>query len=475
MRPFLSLLLALILTFGSARAFAQAAPAPEAITDPWPGDANAARRETLFDVAFAALVTGDLIGAERAFAQAAALPGDPARSAVATSFLERVQRLRTSRRVDAQIESEPARRTRDPGRAERIVLLGVTTALGLGAYGWALPYAVGVDPQHSPKGFIGLYMVTASSSFVLPYFLLRDRPITAGQTNLAYYGGSRGLWHGVLIGSLLAGDLNPFESQGWFASVLLGSTVELFAGYQLAGRARLSAGETRTIAAMGDLGLLLGFGTGFLLKFDSQPGCPPEGCDRFSGFNPDADGPARRMSAAGLLGAGLGLGGGYLLARHRNNTWGDGEVMRGSMGLGLWVAGGIADVANMRFDFTHRPFTGLLMAGGALGALAGDRLVRNTNFTVGQSMLVDLSLLAGGLLGAGITNLATSNDDNEAPYVLSSGLGALMGYGLAYWAFHDAPESRASARLSKISSQGMTVLPLIGNRGERGLSLASAF
>jgi hypothetical protein len=281
----------------------------------------------------------------------------------------------------------------------------------------------------------------------------------------------------VLLGALVAGDINPsHRSRGWAASMLLGSVVGLVSGFQFANSAELTAGEARTMAAVGDFGLLFGFGAGFLLHLDGGPSdCQPQFSD--SGCflpDPDVDKHARGMAAAGLVGGALGLTGGYLLARHRDNSWGDGEVLRASTGLGVWLAAGVADVAGTSFELTNRAFTGALMAGGSLGLVLGDRLVRNTNFTPGHSMLVDLSMISGGLLGAGTTYLVTSGGDDR-PYLMASALGATIGFALSYWGFHDAPEGPATRQLSQLARSRVSLIPTVGTRGERGLALGGLF
>jgi hypothetical protein len=486
--------LCLIALFGlPAPALAQPeAPPPAPAAEPASDlaevfDTNDARRQALFDLAFNALVDGNLGLAERAFSEAAALPGDPARSVVATSFADRVRQLRLRRatrvqappRTEAYVETEvpqPSRARRDTGRTERIALLGTTTALGLGLYGWAVPGMLGMNASASPRAFVGTYMLTAAGSFIIPYLVVRDRPVTAGQANLGFYGSTRGIWLGVLLGALAAGELGPDRRyQGWTAAMVAGSLGGLVGGYQLAGAADLSPGEARTMAAVGDLGLALGFGAGFLLHFDGQP----RDCTPFSenpacfGADPEADAHARKMALVGLLGSGLGLSGGYYLARHRQNSWGDGEVLRASTLLGVWSAWGIADVAGTSIDLTNGAFTGALMAGGVVGLALGDRLVRNSDFSVGQSMMVDLAMISGGLLGAGTTYLFPGSDDSK-PYVLASAAGSVAGFALAYWGFHDAPEGPAARRASRISGR-VALIPTAGTQGGRGLAVAGRF
>jgi hypothetical protein len=479
-----SLLAALLANPARARAQDPAPPPPAATLSPDEAvaDANGARRQALFDLGFNALVDGNLPLAERAFSEAAALPGDAAQSGVAELFAERVQQLRVRRRLapEGTVTARPAPRVnRDVGRTERVAILGATTALGLGLYGWTLPGALGVDSSQSTRAFVGLYMVTAASSFIVPYLILRDRPVTPGQANLAFYGSTRGIWHGVLVGALIGGEIGiNRRTQGWKAAMLLGSVAEMVAGYQWAGAGHLSAGEARTIAAVGDLGLGLGFGGGFLFRFDGKPrDCTPF-TERVECFGPDpqADKHSRQMSGMGLLGSALGLTGGYFLARHRENTWGDGEVLRGSIVLGTFTAAGLADLTSRGRDFGdfgNRKYTAALMVGGTAGLVAGDYLVRKTTFSPGQSMLLDLSMVAGGLLGAGTTYLVPGGSNK--PYVFAAALGSIAGFTLAYWGLHDAPESEATRQLSRLSRHRVSLMPTVGSGGQQGLALAGLF
>jgi hypothetical protein len=274
------------------------APPPADALAP-PADANAGARERMFDVAFEALAAGDLTMAEQAFARAAALPGDPARQQVAASFAERARRLRIARTAAAP--AAIATRAEPDVRSGRVPFLLTTAALGLGLYGWTLPNAVGLDPDDSPRLFVGSYMLTAASAFGVPFFLTRSGRVSPAQANLAFYGGTRGMWHGVLVGSLAAGHLSiDRRFRGWSASLLLGSLAGLTGGFFFAGEKALTPGQARTIAVGGDFGLLLGFGSGFLLDLDRRD---------------SADAEARGMSAAGLAGAAVGLGVGHALAR----------------------------------------------------------------------------------------------------------------------------------------------------------------
>jgi hypothetical protein len=441
-----------------------AAP-PPAVDAAAAADPTSVQREALFDIAFKALATGNLVLAEQAFTQAAALPGDAAFRSVALSFAERVRRARAMRAATPPSVKPGAIRQSDastPPRRDfsgRVPLLLTTTALGLGAYGWALPAMFGVNFNETPRTFVGLYMLAASSAFVIPYASTRGTAVSAGQANLAFYGGTRGLYLGVLTAALFEGNVSPNIRYGAFASgVLVGSVSGLWAGHTFAEHHQLTAGQARTMAVMGDFGLGLGFGSGFLLDFD--------------GIDKTQDERARRMGSVGLLGAAVGLTSGYILARRRDNSWGDGEVLRMVGLLGAWSGFTLADVA----DAGKKPAIATVMVGGLLGLGAGDRLVVHTDFSVGQSLLVDLASVAGALAAAGTLYLFSPQDWSEKPFVLASALGAIGGFGLSYWALQGRAEDGATAALTRTFAAGsVSLIPLCGVRGERGLTLIAAF
>jgi hypothetical protein len=382
--------------------------------------------DRLLDRGVGALADGDLAEAERSFALAASLPGD--RQELAETLVQRVRRLRAERE--------------HPSSAS-IPFVVSTTVFGFALYGWSVPLALGLDPSEHPRGFVGSYMLGAAASFVVPFWLTRHHQVTASEANLAFYGGTRGAWHGLLLGSLLAGDINSNDHpRAWSGAMAAGSLLELAGGFRLASALDLSPGQVRTMAALGDLGLVEGFGAGYLLRFDEKS---------------TVDARSRSMAAAGLVGSAVGLAGGYWLGEHRRHTWGDGEVLRAASGLGVWLGTGIADLAGVPIDVTHGAFTGLAMTGGLAGAVVGDLLVRESRFAVGSSLVVDLSTIAGGLAGAGATYIVSKGD---APILFASALGAGLGFGISYWA-----SPRATDRHEALPRISLSPLALPGGRG----------
>ena len=100
------------------------------------------------------------------------------------------------------------------------MLLGSAT-LGLGFYGWAVPYVFEV--QDGSQAF-GAYLLTAGASFFLPMMLTADAPVTVSDANLYWYGSTRGIVHGLLLNDAVQGDGNQGSSA--VATAMIASLAE---------------------------------------------------------------------------------------------------------------------------------------------------------------------------------------------------------------------------------------------------------
>jgi hypothetical protein len=162
------------------------------------------------------------------------------------------------------------------------------------------------------------------------------------------------------------------------------------------------------------------------------------------------------MPAMGLAGAASGIVAGRALAARRDYTWGDADLLYTGGAVGAFA--GLATAALFSVD-SDRTAIALALVGGTAGLVVADRLVADTDFTVGQSVLNRLGSVAGGLAGASIGVLL----DNEDVAIAGAGLGAIGGYLLTYAAL--APDARAQ-RGERYSSWDVKLDP----RGMIGLA-----
>jgi hypothetical protein len=312
-------------------------------------------------------------------------------------------------------------------REGRPRLLGGTALLGLGFYGWAVPVMLDVDEATTA---VGLYMLTAGSAFFGPWAATRHRSVAPGTADLALYGGSRGIVHGLLAHRLMTGgdegDAAADEDiRGEVAMAMAFSLAGGIGGYAWARDRGLDMGTTRTIGMAGDFGMLQGLGLAVLTDVSDGAG-----------------------AALALAGAAGGVALGPPLARRRDYSVGDVTALSTAGYLGGYAGLALVDMFQVDHD---QWYAAGAMAGNAAGLFVGDRLVRRTEFTPGQGWLVALGTVAGGAVGLGGAYLLVGDDDDhEDPsrvYFAASTLGAVAGYGVTFRSLApDAPRFPQGSR-----------------------------
>ena len=418
------------------------------------------------DEALAAVLAGDLPRAQLLLSRATLEAESPQGRALIGLLADRLKELgqREAPAVAAPgAEAGPAvaasLTTQAPSPAARAMLLVTTTGLGLGFWGRLVPGAFDISSSSSSRGFLGLYMLTAASSFAVPFFWTRSHPPNFGQANLAFYGGTRGLLYGFLGSWLAQGDAGSGGTSDAAEAVtmLAGSLGGLIGGSMWASEAGMSPGHARTVAVMGDLGLGLGLLGGLVIGGEDLG----EGDDRLP-------------AGMGLAGAALGVTAGRFLSLRQDNTWGDGEVMRAGGLYGALLGATVGVTADL--DEGHwRAMLITVMAGTTLGHLGGHELVRSTDFSVAGAILVDLALISGALAGVGIFHLIDGGE-HENGYLLSASGGGGVAAGLAYYSLRDwGQDSRAAGARPQVALVPLLPLGPMASAQPRGVGVAGSF
>lgn len=287
----------------------------------------------------------------------------------------------------------------------RPLFVASTTAMCFGFYGWAIPYLF-FDENASSETVTGTYLVTASAGTFLPLWYTRQRSVTVGAALLSWYGMSRGTLHGALLPFALTED--PAEKSPVGTAFVM-SIAEGIAGFEWASRTNMTEGSALAISNGSDFGVLYGLGFSHLF---------------------DATGSA--AAAGTLIGSGVGLTAGALYAPHRDHTYGDASVMRTAGWLGGYAGLALVQALSQADDYEKSSTIGA-MTGATAGLFLGDGLVRKTDFTFGQGVVVDLCTIGGGLLGLGLAAFYT--DDSEVQrrlYWTASAAGSVSGYFIGY-------------------------------------------
>lgn len=379
-------------------------------------------------------------------------------------------------------------------RSGRLKLLVGSTVLGLGYYGWATAAAFDPDDEQTA---VGLYMLTAAGSFLLPLMVTASSPVPDAVATMALWGATRGPIHGYLTSEL--GDAERDKTKfAW--SVVLG-TAEAIAGGLTARSLNMTPGRAEITGVGGDIGLGTSFAIAGVLKLDQRYRSITETYfDGMSYQNYTYQVNDRTLQSAVMLAGGaLGLVGGYWLGGTEEWTRGDAAVFRNLTAIGGLTGLAVGDIIQQAKVITQiNPdgstysyvedgfFTRTQHAGSLIGAAAGlvlgHRLVTGRNFSTGQGTLLTLSPLAGGLLGLGIAYVATPErrydfydpqqpyrdpNDHSELYLTASALGAAAGFAVAYPAMaRDARAQRSAANL-RFTVNPLAVAQLVGGGRSR--------
>ncbi len=413
-------------------------PSPTTTTDP-------EELVQYFDRAIELFSQGKYAEAEAAFLEIARESVQNERRAAAAELAKQsARRILRQAPTEKPLAKPAASQDEEEGRS---TYLAMTTLLGLN-YGWMVPTILDVK---NPRSFVGLYLLSAASSFAIPYLITKEDEITQGMSTLASAGSYVGLAHGALAYSLLSGR-NGTGSQAkprrLLASMLVSSVAEGAIGYWWAKNNAISAGHASSIATGSVVGLGYGAGLAFVVTGEE---------DKF------------RLQLGGILAGSIGgIIGGHYYDQLRSPTRGDISTATFTGLLGAYVSAVplvIGEVDDVRI------LSGTLLAGATLGLLLGDTLTKEVEYSTGQSALLSLGSIAGGLVGAGSAFFVYPGDSDTAVkwVIAGSALGAMGGF----YAMYNAIEPERDSGTTTAITADLT--PIFGPNGEKGLGITGSF
>ena len=332
------------------------------------------------------------------------------------------------------------------------------TGLGLGFYGWAVPAAFDINDS---RGAVAAYLLTAGSSFYLPYRLTRDRSVTDAHRAMTWWGATRGGAYGALLafGATERGGRQDFDidDEEWrtrvgvaAASSVLGGVL----GFKSVDWTDVDHGTANLRGMLGDFSTAAGFGTSYLLGlYDEEEVQGPDGP-----FVEEPDLLPANLLALGIGGAGLfasqwvGDGGVY--------TTGDVHVLRS---FGLLGAQTLLPVAALIDDEDSKAYAAAAILGAAPGLFIGNRMLASESFSGGDGLLVAAGHLAGGLIGAGVTYLLDPDSESEeAVYLTTAALGSAAGLAFTYRALANQNTSAALPSRDRPGSGALVTVNPVG-------------
>jgi len=284
----------------------------------------------------------------------------------------------------------------------RGALLVNSALLSAGFYGWAVPVAT--DEQDGARAVGGYFFLTAAG-VLIPYFMTEQSDISRGQAMMDFYGGSRGIAHGIALYYFTDpqrdSDRAPY---GWG---FVGSVTERIAFGQWARATKMSEGHAATIGVGGDMGTAL---SAILAS----------GHDL---WNEDFQSAAGGLILGGSV-AGIVIG--DQLAKAGDYTRGDAYVLRGLSWLGAGVPAALGDVINAN----GKDVSSMATVGGLAALGLGHRLMRDMEFTSSQGLTVLMVEIAVATMATAV--VVTSDADDSEPYSVAAALGGTAGFALGY-------------------------------------------
>jgi hypothetical protein len=308
------------------------------------------------------------------------------------------------------------------GRAE--LLWGLTMA-GMACYGLAAVYITDTEGTSAS----GLYMLTSAASFLIPYALTKNTPVSDGAARLSVWGAYSGTMHGLLLYNLLGLEKTvtdgypPYQysyttsnQQALWGLIALTSIAEAYTGYSIAQNNNFSDGKSdvlinTSIACTGALPGLL-----YLAGMKDS----------------------KAFYGTTILGSLSGYILGNYISNTQNYSRGDAMCLTNSWILGAAVPASLLIAAK---SVEPKLYIGTAILGAGIGMAIGNQLVTGKDFTTSQGVYMTLGSLGGAFVAGGISLLLMSNKGDNwevIPTIIS--LGAVGGFALTYSAFSDDPK-----------------------------------
>lgn len=314
----------------------------------------------------------------------------------------------------------------------RTKLIAGISSLGLGFYGWGIPYVLDIQ---EPTAMVGMYLLIGGGSIIFAYGMTEHLEVSEEAANLFSYGSVLGIAHGLFVHAILYGD--EATPRGYVGTAMIGGLAESIVGFTAADRLKLTPGTVELIGTTSGFGILYGLGVSHVAELTGR----------------------RSFAAAMLAGSVAGTAVGATLSSLQDYTNGDVAVFRTAGVLGAYIPIAVL-VAAERSD--SKEYVTWAMLGGLVGGFAGHLLIVDKDFTTTEGTFVSLGTFGGGLLGWGVATLAKAEASITFPVAAAT---ALAGYAAMYKTYAPSAKSRAvqTSWDFTIHPEGLLAMTRVGN------------
>ncbi len=270
---------------------------------------------------------------------------------------------------------------------------------GLGLYGWGLPYLLGAGGA----GILGGELMAPFLAYKLTANLTRDKEMDHARAQLIRWGSTIGFRYALFLNKM-----RNFESDNEFGSddefnkvtltlLMLGVPLGSFAGDWVWKRSKPSTGLAFVMTFWSETGATV------MRTAHSVIDTEPDEGFFFLSDSKEKVSWDRKQNLFSAVGYPLGMWLGYRNFKDRQYSFGD-AVLIHSMGLYGWGYGAIfTDLIGI--DFDDKTAKVIRTAGTVTLPIMADRYMVGKNYTFGQSVLIAVGGIAGGMFTSGILAL----------------------------------------------------------------------
>lgn len=265
---------------------------------------------------------------------------------------------------------------------------------GLGLYGWGVPYVFGAGDT----GILGGELMSPFLAYKLTANITRNKEMNHARAQLIRWGSTIGFRYGLDINRMR--NFEPFEDEfdkTTTAILMLGVPLGALAGDWVWQRSQPSTGLAFVMTFWAE--------SGAEIMRTAHSVIETEPNEDFFFFNdsPEKKSWDRKHNLFSAVGYPIGMWLGYKTFNDRQYSFGDAVVIH-SMGLYGWGYGAIiTDLIGI--DFEAKSANVIRTTGTVMLPILADKYMVGKNYTFGQSVLIAVGGIAGGMFTSGILAL----------------------------------------------------------------------
>ena len=303
-------------------------------------------------------------------------------------------------------------------KSGRWPLVAQNMAWGVGLYGWGIPYILDADDF---KWFIGTQMISLGGAFYFTYNLTRTLEISHSRSHMLRAGSVLGFRYGWGINTLLdlwkRGDPSKSSITVLMASVPIGS----YTGDFVYKKYNPTNGQAWGMTILTEL-------TSYTIRqFHHIIDTKPENDDYYASNYDDLDTLSyrnwlKRHTLIDFVSYPIGLYLSHNYVKNKTYTFGDGIMLLQGRTVG-WIYGLLLNsISDIDFEDSSARISRVALSIG--GTYLLDNIIKDKDYTFGQSVLTILGTASGMAFGLG-SAVIMEIDDGWEPFMMVGGLAGL--------------------------------------------------